>query len=210
MISNKQCKRPYCTGCGRLAVNCLCEALCQLENWVEVVVVQHPLEANNVKGTAKLAQACLQNARLIVAEVLSAEQLSDLFDGEKQVMLLYPITDDFEGEQVAAVALAQQIQADPMAASGLKVVVIDATWKKSRKMLYLNPTLAALPRIALAPWQESGYRIRKQKNAQSLSSLEAIAQLLGTLEQQPQKYAPLLNVLDALVAQQLRFLPNRD
>ena len=74
------------------------------------------------------------------------------------------------------------------------------SWKKTRKMLYLNPELAALPRIMLQPQQPSEYRIRKQKNAQSLSTLEAVMALLSELEQSSQ-YHRLQNVMDALVAQ---------
>ncbi|WP_417285132.1 DTW domain-containing protein, partial [Comamonas sp.] len=64
----------------------------------------------------------------------------------------------------------------------LRLVVIDGTWRKSRKMLYLNPALQALPRLALKDVPASGYAIRKAHLPRQLSSFEATVQALAQLE----------------------------
>jgi len=43
----------------------------------------------------------------------------------------------------------------------LRLVVLDATWRKSRKLLHLHPLLQALPRLPLRDPPPSLYRIRK-------------------------------------------------
>ncbi len=55
----------------------------------------------------------------------------------------------------------------------LRLVVLDGTWRKSRKMLYLNPLLQALPRLPLVDLPALQYRIRKAQQAHQLSSFEA-------------------------------------
>ena len=62
-------------------------------------------------------------------------------------------------------------------------MVLDATWRKSRKMLYLNPGLQALPRLALQgdlPASRYG-ALRKAHAPGQLSTLEAAACALQRL-----------------------------
>ena len=63
----------------------------------------------------------------------------------------------------------------------LRLVVLDGTWRKSRKMLYLNPLLQALPRLPLVDLPASQYRIRKAQQAHQLSSFEASVAALAQL-----------------------------
>ena len=101
------------------------------------------------------------------------------------------------------------VTADPEALSGgahrFRLVVMDGTWRKSRKMLHLNPQLQALPRCALVGVAPSRYVIRKAHAPHQLSTLEATCAALAQLEGQPEKYTPLLAAMDGLVAQQLAF-----
>jgi DTW domain-containing protein YfiP len=52
------------------------------------------------------------------------------------------------------------------------MVVLDATWRKSRKMLHLNPALQALPRLAC---EHAGFELPDPQGhaPDQLSSLEA-------------------------------------
>jgi DTW domain-containing protein YfiP len=92
--------------------------------------------------------------------------------------------------------------ADPVR---LRLVVIDATWRKSRKMLYLNPSLAALPRLALGDVPESAYRIRKAHAPHQLSSFEAAAHALQQLTGDAPACTRLLASFARFVAQQAAF-----
>jgi DTW domain-containing protein YfiP len=85
--------------------------------------------------------------------------------------------------------------------------VLDATWRKSRKMLHLNPPLAALPRLALSDMPASSYRIRKAHAPDQLSSLEAGAYALGQVTGDMASVAPLFDAFDGFVQQQAAFVP---
>jgi DTW domain-containing protein len=84
----------------------------------------------------------------------------------------------------------------------LRLVLLDATWRKSRKMLYLNSLLQGLPRLALHDLPPSNYRIRKAHAPDQLSSLEAAAYALSQLENRPTHYQTLFDGFDAFVEQQ--------
>jgi DTW domain-containing protein len=79
---------------------------------------------------------------------------------------------------------------------------LDGTWRKSRKMLYLNPLLQQLPRLALRDLPPSSYRIRKAHKPDQLSTLEATCAALAQLESDAGRFAPLLRAFDGFVAQQ--------
>ena len=64
----------------------------------------------------------------------------------------------------------------------LRLVLLDGTWRKSRKMLWANPLLQALPRLALHHVPASRYAIRKAHAPHQLSTLEATQQALRHLE----------------------------
>jgi DTW domain-containing protein YfiP len=84
----------------------------------------------------------------------------------------------------------------------LLLVVPDGTWRKARKLLHLNPLLAALPRVTLAAGAVSRYRLRKAPGPGALSTVEAIAQALQVLET-PTSFEPLLRPFEALIEGQI-------
>jgi DTW domain-containing protein YfiP len=112
-------------------------------------------------------------------------------DGRVPV-LLYPETPG-EPAPVAGVMPAPE---------RLRLVVLDATWRKSRKMLHVNPELHALPRLVLQDVPASTYRIRKAHAPHQLSTLEAAALALTQMEGDSDRYRPLLQAFDGFVQQQ--------
>lgn len=86
------------------------------------------------------------------------------------------------------------------------LLFIDATWRKSRRMLFESPALAALPRYCLSSPPMSRYRIRKELRSRTLSTLEAIVYTLAQIEGDGQKYQPLLNIMDQLIEAQIKHM----
>jgi DTW domain-containing protein len=97
---------------------------------------------------------------------------------------------------------ARDLARDPPAGP-VTLVAVDGTWHLAKKLLKLNPGLAALPRYAIAPEQPSGYRIRREPSAECLSTIEALAQALGCLEGDRQAYRAMLKPFHAMVETQI-------
>jgi DTW domain-containing protein YfiP len=73
-------------------------------------------------------------------------------------------------------------------------------------MLYLNPALRRLPRLALDDMPPSAYRIRKAHAAHQLSSFEAAAYALEQLTGHEAGCARLLAAFERVVVQQAAFV----
>jgi DTW domain-containing protein YfiP len=177
---------------------CICGFVRRVALPAALLILQHPLEVGNAKNSARLLHMCVQGSVLAVGEAFDPTELDRLLhaDGRTPV-LLYP-----ETPGLASPALDSAIPPER-----LRVVVLDATWRKSRKMLHLNPLLAALPRLALANMPASGYRIRKAHAPDQLSSLEAGAYALGQVTGDMGLVAPLFEAFDGFVQQQAAFVP---
>jgi len=181
--------RPQCPRCLRPQTHCLCPLIPHLDSRTRVLVLQHPSEVSHALNTARLAALGLSNAELIVGEVF--EDLPKLLNRPGyQARLLFPAED------------AQPLQAYAPNDQPMLLVVPDGTWRKARKMLHLNPLLAALPRVTLAEGGVSRYRLRKAPGPGALSTIEAIVQALETLEA-PTTFAPLLKPFEALIEGQI-------
>ncbi|NMY97772.1 tRNA-uridine aminocarboxypropyltransferase [Pseudomonas proteolytica] len=181
--------RPQCPRCLRPTTHCLCALIPSLDSRTRVLLLQHPSEVNHALNTARLAALGLVNAQLVVGEVF--EGLQTLLNPPGyQARLLFP------GED------AQPLQAYSPSDEPLLLVVPDGTWRKARKLLHLNPLLAALPRVTLTAGAVSRYRLRKAPGPGALSTVEAIVQALTVLEA-PQSFEPLLRPFEALIEGQI-------
>jgi DTW domain-containing protein YfiP len=87
----------------------------------------------------------------------------------------------------------------------LRLVLLDGTWRKTRKLLHANPLLQALPRWPLPAPPPSRYTIRRAQRPDQVSTLEAACLALGHLEGEPARYVPLLSAFDGWVAEQARW-----
>ena len=183
--------RARCGRCQRPGSHCLCALIPQLQSRTRVLILQHPEESRHALNTARLAALGLVNGELQVGEQF-ADLASWLADPAYQACLLFPGDD---AQPVATVAAS-------VSARPLLLVVPDGTWRKARKLLYLNPLLAALPRVCLPAGLESRYRLRKAPMAGALSTLEAIVVALEALEA-PRSFAALLQPFEALIDGQI-------
>ena len=121
----------------------------------------------------------------------------------KHAILLYPDTPQDKALGLPAPPmLAPALLHDP---SRLRLIVLDGTWRKSRKMLYRNPLLQQLPRLSLQGMPASHYLIRKAHRPDQLSTLEATCGALAQLDGSAEQFQPLLTAFDGFVAQQLGY-----
>lgn len=199
--------RSVCTTCLRPQRSCICQWIRPHTPQVEVLILQHPLEVQQAKGSARLLHLSLAASQLVVGEAFEPAQLAALLAGPRRNILLYP---DTPAAQSLGMAPAQPL--DPawlLQPQALRLIVLDGTWRKSRKMLYLNPALQSLPRLPLKATPPSHYLIRKAHLPDQLSTLEATVYALAQLEQAAQRYDALIAAFDGFVAQQAAFVPPR-
>jgi DTW domain-containing protein YfiP len=168
-----------------------------------VLILQHPLEEHHAKNSARLLHLSLPGSCLVVNEAFDDVALQALMPEPRYTVLLYPPT-DYEGHEAPAPLDAAKL-AD---LSTVRLVVLDATWRKSRKMLHLSPALQRLPRLVLDDVPQSRYAIRKAHKPGQLSTLEATCAALAQLEGDAARWEPLLAAFDRFVAQQQAFVPN--
>lgn len=185
-----------------------------------MLILQHPLEVANAKGSARLLHFCLPHSRLVVGETFAEAELRALLhapweptaasDPRKEVrpLLLYPELPGTLAQSAGAMHAGDVATEEPSASQARpRLVVLDATWRKSCKMLHQNSLLHALPRLALADLPPTRYLVRKAHLPHQLSTLEATCQALMRLEKDPQKFQPLLQAFDGFIGQQLSFRP---
>jgi len=205
-------KRTVCTRCLRPETTCICKFIHPAENRVNLIILQHPQEVHQAKNSARLLHLCLKNSQIHVGEDFGDIFFKQIASSNYYDVLLYPDTSDD-----SAIATSSIAKIDPNVSVGddnlgssrsVRLWVLDGTWRKSRKMLYMNPALQAMPRLSLQDCPQSLYKIRKAHSENQLSTLEASCYALQKLEHGAVNYSPILEAFAAFVAQQQAFVPS--
>jgi DTW domain-containing protein YfiP len=166
-----------------------------------VLILQHPQEVLETKGTARLLHLSLPNSKISTGEIF--DEL--ILISSKQSILLYPVTPEDH-----SLGISQPPQLNPAWLDDLKnirLIIIDGTWRKSRKILCKNPYLQSLPRLALQNLPASGYTIRKARKPDQMSTLEATCAALAQLEMAIEKFEPIVQAFvafNAFIAKQMK------
>ncbi len=179
-------RREICRRCLQPRLNCYCAALVPQESRTRWIFLQHPGEARNPVGTARMAHLSLPGSRLLVGVDFSRErQLLALIAASRRPAVLFPA----EESRVLG-------EGDPDAAPDM-LIVIDGTWSQARKIWKTNDFLRALPACRLPPTPPSRYRIRAEPAAHCVSTIEAVAAALQALDGQDHEamLAPFLSLV---------------
>ncbi len=145
-------------------------------------------------GTARMAARCLVDSALAVGTDLDTHPkvVQALGDVTRRPVLLWPGPD------------AEDLATSPPSGP-VTLFAVDGTWAQAKKLLKLNPVIAALPRYGIAPAAPSEYRIRRPPRAECLSTIEALATALGVLEGDPEPYRAMLAPFRAMVDAQIAY-----
>jgi DTW domain-containing protein YfiP len=161
-----------------------------------VLVLQHPQEQRQAKNSVALLRLSLTRCQVVVGERFAPDALQALLHAPgRATRLLYP-------DVPAAPAPPERAApADPAApAVPLRLVVLDATWRKSLRMLLEHPALAALPRLSLPSPALTRYRaIRAARRPDQVSTLEATVQALAQTDGADFDGGPLLEAFQQFV-----------
>lgn len=181
-----------CLRCRRPRSLCICDAIRPVANRTGLTIVQHPGERDHPFNTARLANLSLERSTLLTAWDGVLER-PDLPEG---TAVLYPAP--------GAPVLGEE--AEPPR----HLVVLDGTWPQAKSLYRLNPWLAELPAVALAPTRPSTYRIRREPAEHCLSTIEAVASALLSIEPETAGLDGLLAGFDALVEGQIAEVGRRE
>jgi DTW domain-containing protein YfiP len=159
-----------------------------------VVLLQHPKERRVGVGTARLAHLALPNSVLRVGLDFSTDPVvRAALEVRDPICVLFP--------RPGAVPVSELPRDRPVT-----LVVLDGTWALARKLLRLNPQLAALPAVTFTPTHPSEYAIRRQPAAMCVSTIEALGEVLTALEPDGGPFDGLLAPFRAMVDRQRRFV----
>lgn len=185
-------RRAQCSRCERPLRTCLCAWVRPVANRLPLLVLQHPAETRQAKGTAKLLQLSLANVQVAVGEVFDDAQLARLL--HPSAALLFP----------TAAAAVGRAHAPPG-----QLVLLDGTWRQARALLRLNPRLRALPRRGLpaAALPPARYTIRRAQQPDQRSTLEAACVALSLWDPGTDT-APLIDAFGGWVQAQGAFVPS--
>jgi len=177
--------RLLCDCCQRPMKSCICRFIYNVNNTLKVIVLQHPNEVSQAKGSLTLLANSLNHCTVIVGEDFSEnKQLNQLISYyQSNVYLLYP------HEQATSLNMFKDNKVD---LNNACLLLIDATWKKAYRMFMLSKNLRSLQKIQLPIGYESLYKIRKTTVVNGLSTLEACCYALSIIEQDDIKYLDLI------------------
>jgi DTW domain-containing protein len=163
-----------CHACYLKSEFCLCADLPKIATRARFVVVRHVREAFKSTNTGRIAALALTNC-----EILEYESATDEFDAKVRALegavLLFPAA---AGEPERALSVEPR-----------HVLVLDGTWRQTRRMLSRVSALQVLPRLSLPPPKVVPRRLRQSPSPDSMSTLEAIAGAVAQLEGEDQARA---------------------
>lgn len=163
-------------------------------------MLQHPQEQRQAKNSVTLLRLSLAHCEVVVGERFAPGALQALLHRPgRHTRLLYP------GVPAAPAPAPDPAAAAPGPGGPVRLVVIDATWRKSLRMLLEHPALAALPRLSLTTPPPTHYRaIRAARRPDQVSTLEATVHALALLEGPSFDGSALLDAFEAFVGRVMR------
>jgi DTW domain-containing protein YfiP len=156
---------------------CICACTPAIHPPAQFWLLMHPDEYRKPTNTARLIGASIPHTRFFpwYRTAPPAELITLL--GERRFMpyLLVPQGD---------ATLFEGLRARPWLPDRVPAfVLLDGTWSQARKMLHRSPYLQGIPRMAIQPKTPSTYRLRSQRCAQHLSTVEVAIALLEQLDE---------------------------
>ncbi|MCP4986622.1 MAG: DTW domain-containing protein [Colwellia sp.] len=214
--------RILCSNCHRPERGCICSFITEIDNNIHIVVLQHPSEVSQTKGTIALLAKSFRSCQVLIGEDFSQDECFLQVMEQYRPVLLYPgdqakILTDGGVSQLSETLpdLNKSEEKD----KPLCLVVLDGTWKKAYRMYMVSSNLHQLMQVCLPDeLANSGqYHIRKVAKKNALSSLEASCYALALLEEGSDtfnislenagKYQPLLDKFQQFNQFQLSFRP---
>jgi DTW domain-containing protein YfiP len=185
---------PDCPHCGKPLPLCICDSVTPIKSKVSLLIIQHPQEQDRALGTARLTAMHFKDA--VVKIGLSWPSLSKALgrkvDDPSRWAVLYLSSAkvaDFDTD-AEIVAINRKGEVEPHQRAILSdiegIVLLDGTWSQAKALWWRNAWMLKCQRVILGPAHPSRYwQLRREPRRDGLSTIEAAAMLLGSLEKRP-------------------------
>jgi DTW domain-containing protein len=185
---------PDCPRCLKPLPLCVCDSIAPIENKIALLILQHPQEQDRALGTARLTALHFANA--VVKIGLSWPSLSKALgravpDPSRWAVLYLGSAKvaDFDTDR-DIVAINRKGELEDHQRAILKdiegIVLLDGTWSQAKALWWRNAWMLKCQRVILSPARPSRYgKLRREPRRDGLSTIEAAAMLLASLEKRP-------------------------
>jgi DTW domain-containing protein len=185
---------PACPRCLKPEALCICDSITPIENRISLLILQHPQEQDRALGTARLTALHFPKAVLRIG--LSWPSLSKAL-GQKVAdpsrwAVLYLGSADVAGLDTdrEIVAINRKGEIEDNQRGILKdiegIVLLDGTWSQAKALWWRNAWMLKCQRVILGPKHPSRYgKLRREPRRDGLSTIEAAAMMLASLEKRP-------------------------
>jgi DTW domain-containing protein YfiP len=185
---------PDCPRCLKPVPLCICDSITPIESRISLLILQHPQEQDRALGTARLTALHFKDAVLKIG--LSWPSLSKalgrpVHDPSRWAVLYLGSAKgaDLETDRdIVAIDRKGAIEDNQRAI--LKdiegIVLLDGTWSQAKALWWRNAWMLKCQRVILGPQHPSRYgKLRREPRRDGLSTIEAAAMLLSSLEKRP-------------------------
>ena len=200
---------PDCPRCLKPLPLCICDSVTAIDNRISLLILQHPQEQDRALGTARLTALHFKNAavkiglswpslsRALGRPVADPSRWAVLYLGSAKAADLDTKSDvvainrkgDIEDNQRA---ILKDIEG---------IVLLDGTWSQAKALWWRNAWMLKCQRVILGPSRSSRYgELRREPRRDGLSTLEAAAMLLSSLEKRPDIAATLHASFERMLA----------
>jgi DTW domain-containing protein len=186
--------QPDCPHCLKSLPLCICDSIAPIDNRVSLLILQHPQEQDRALGTARLTALHFKNA--VVRIGLSWPSLSKALgrpvaDPSRWAVLYLgssKVADLETDREIVAINRKGEIEDNQRAI--LKdiegIVLLDGTWSQAKALWWRNAWMLKCQRVILGPSRPSRYGpLRREPRRDGLSTIEAAAMLLASIEKRP-------------------------
>src|SRR5580700_5205986 len=198
-----------CPRCQKPLPLCICDTVTPIESRVSLLILQYPQEQDRALGTARLAALHFKDAAVKIGlswpslakalgrSVADPSRWAVLYLGSAKVA-------DLDADR-DIVAINRKGEIEPNQHSFLGriegVVLLDGTWSQAKALWWRNPWMLKCQRVILGPRRPSRYgALRREPRRDGLSTIEAAAMLLGSLEKRPDIAATLHGSFERMLA----------
>jgi DTW domain-containing protein YfiP len=200
---------PDCPTCGKPLVFCVCDGVEPIKTKTSLLILQHPQEQDRALGTARLTALHIENA--VVKIGLSWPSLSkalgrSVHDPSRWAVLYLGSAkvEDLDTDRTI-VAINRKGEIEDHQRAILEdiegIVLLDGTWSQAKALWWRNAWMLKCQRVILGPRQASRYgKLRKEPRRDGLSTIEAAAMMLASLERRPEIETMLLASFERMLA----------